>query len=532
MADAYLCRDCSKVITATRNNRYRTHKDRYGEPCKASSAEIPADLLEQDPADPKASADTPVRGQDFEVCPECRRNVKLTRLGYFQPHNPTLYGGDRCKTSGVRAFHSGKTKDVPLPGDTVPEKGVVRATMPEVTNQQEIEAALVEPAPDTVETSVPGPDVTVNRWGEPEYPEEDWPDGLKLEMDLPLVGSSSSEKILPESAPSAGSSASTETSSPGSATISTLSQEWTEVWDSYFLLSAHLILMDALGEPETPAPVTSATPDPPQGEFDDLLFTSRGGYPSKAKGPAQPMTPLGLAMAERIKETFYAYQNRKTKDNRSAQTTLGPSEIGTPCDRRLAMALMDIPAVNAGGDGWAAFVGTCTHTGMAEVYTFADAGTGRYAVEMPVFLGMPSVPRGTTDLLDRRDGTITDWKVMGANSLRTFKAEGPSDSYRVQAHVYGLGAERGGEEVANVAIVGLPRAGASLNGMHVWTEKFNRKLAEDALNRVEQIAQRVAMEYDQSPMGRAKEFETGDDCTFCQFHLKNDKEMQRGCPGQ
>src|SRR3546814_2323173 len=80
------------------------------------------------------------------------------------------------------------------------------------------------------------------------------------------------------------------------------------------------------------------------------------------------------------------------------------------------MALMNIPAVNPGGDGWAAFVGTCTHAGMAEVYTFADAGTGRYAVEMPVFLGVPTVPRGTTDLLDRRDGTIVDWKVMGWRS--------------------------------------------------------------------------------------------------------------------
>src|SRR3546814_853443 len=225
-------------------------------------------------------------------------------------------------------------------------------------------------------------------------------------------------------------------------------------------------------------------PEKPQ-EFDGLLFETR---PAQAKAPVQPMSDLAKELATRIKETFYAYSNRKTSDNRSAQATLGPSEIGTPCDRRLAMALMNIPAVNPGGDGWAAFVGTCTHAGMAEVYTFADAGTGRYAVEMPVFLGVPTVPRGTTDLLDRRDGTIVDWKVMGWSSLKKFKEKGPSDTYRTQAHVYALGAERGGEKVRNVAIVGLPRGGFSLDEMHIWTEKYDKKLAQAALGRVEKIA--------------------------------------------
>lgn len=541
MANSYLCRDCSKVVSATKNSRYRTHKDRYGNPCKASSVEIPPDLLEQAPADPKASADTPVRGHDFEVCPDCRRNVKLTRLGYFQPHNSTLYGGERCPTSGVRAFHSGKTKDVPLPGDTVPEKGVARAAMPEVTAQQEVEAAIAEPAPVRAAISVPptpdgptleqvseylkgelgavevatflqpGADVVVNRWGEPEYPEEP--------------------------APSAESGASTETNSPESATTSPPLGEWTEDWDFFFVLSAHLILMDAISAP-TPAPTSadetrSLAADPVPG-FEALLMEEWKGSPPTSKAAVLPMSDLAKTLAVQIKETFYAYSNRKTKDNRSAQTTLGPSEIGTPCDRRLAMALMDIPPVNPGGDGWAAFVGTCTHVGMAEVYTFANAGTGRYVVEMPVFLGMPSVPRGTTDLLDRRDGTVVDWKVMGFSSLKKFKEKGPSETYRTQAHVYGLGAERAGEKVRNVAIVGLPRGGFSLDEMHIWTEKYDRKFAQAALDRVEKISNEVAAarRVDLSVMQIAREIPTGDDCAYCPFHLKGDKKMEKGCPGK
>lgn len=256
--------------------------------------------------------------------------------------------------------------------------------------------------------------------------------------------------------------------------------------------------------------------------------------PTPYEGPVKVLPLEGLArdLATKIKETFYAYSNRKTNDNRGAQTTLGPSEIGTPCDRRLAMALMNVPAVNAGGDGWASFVGTCGHTGMAEIYTFADAGSGRYAVELPVFLGIPTVPRGTTDLLDRRDGTVVDWKFMGAYSLKKFKAEGPSDTYRTQAHVYGYGAKRAGEKVKNVAVVGLPRAGSSLDEMHVWTEPYDEKLAKDALARVEKIHQEVYVQGAKPQMQVAATFPAGDDCRYCPFHLKGDKEMVRGCPGK
>lgn len=450
MAIKYDCVHCHKQVTATKNDRYRSHTKGDGTQCGLSSVKIPEHILAQ-PVTADDPPDVPREGVDFATCPQCERKVKLTSKGYFQPHNPTLMGGERCPVSGVRAIHARRTEDVPLPEPSVPD---------------------------------------------------------------------------------ASSGASTETPSPESTTTSMLWREWTEASDSFFLETAHAILMDALGAPEGIATVVSAQPDQPQaGGFDDLLA---GEWKGSAKAVVPPMGDLAKELATRIKETFYAYSNRKTKDNRSAQTTLGPSEIGTPCDRRLAMALMGIPAVNAGGDGWAAFVGTCTHVGMAEVYTFADAGSGRYAVELPVFLGVPTVPRGTTDLLDRRDGTVVDWKVMGFSSLKKFKEKGPSDTYRTQAHVYGLGAERGGEKVRNVAIVALPRGGFSLDEMHIWTEKYDRKFAQAALDRVEKIAQDVEFfaQNGTPPMQAAAEISTGDDCSYCPFHLKGDKEMKRGCPGK
>lgn len=506
MADKYLCRVCLKEVAATKNLRYRTHFDPKDDlRCENASEEIPADLIEGGPIPDGSDPGVPREGADFAQCPQCARKVKLTRLGYFEPHDATLRGGVRCLVSGVRAKHARRQDDVLLPGDEP------ASPIPRVTAQQEI----TSPAPTS--GSVPAAS----------SPKELPPTSGTVEdaIDWSDVGDL---KHLPP-APAAGSSASTETSSPESPTTSTpstgaapsTSSDASEATAGAAPFSLGVSLSAAFLQPFSPF-LQPGVWIPPA-----LVFLQPQAYEGPVKG--EPMGDLAKELATKIKETFYAYSNRKSTDNRSAQTTLGPSEIGTPCDRRLAMSLMGVAPVNAGGDGWAAFVGTCTHEGMANVYTFADAGTGRYAVELPVFLGVPTVPRGTTDLLDRRDGMVVDWKVMGSWSLKKFKAEGPSATYRTQAHVYGLGAERGGEKVRNVAIVGLPRAGSSLDEMHIWTEKYDRKFAQAALDRVEKIAQHATQG---DGIQEAKAFATGDDCRFCPFHLKNDTEMLRGCPGK
>lgn len=580
MADRYPCHACKKNVSKTRNDRYRTHTDGDGEPCEQSSDLIPQHILEAGPVDPKAPADVPVEGVDYAQCPQCTRKVQLTRLGYFEPHDETLRGGERCAVSGVRYEHARRAVDVPLPDDEKPKPGAERLkvrdsetispapgstsagagstrTAPPQTDGSEIDWSDVQ-----AERIASLPDGTLKLKGEPwlDPTPIDWskvgdlkhlPGEKEAEFKAEVDRARRDYSLIPDrqSAPPAASSASTESNSPESPSTSTLSLSDTTPTESTSsgapgrtesapaaaeVFSLGVTVSDRFLQPASPFLQPAAwTPPVP-------VFLQPPEYEGPVKG--EPMGELAKELATRIKETFYAYSNRKTSDNRSAQTTLGPSEIGTPCDRRLAMALMGVPAVNPGGDGWAAFVGTWTHQGMAEVYTFADAGTGRYAVELPVFLGTPTVPRGTTDLLDRRDGVVTDWKVMGSYSLKKFKAEGPSDTYRTQAHVYGLGAERAGEKVRNVAIVGLPRAGRSLDEMHVWTEKFDRKFAQAALDRVEKIANDIQSKRDDTGalapdtpadiMYLAKQFPAADDCTYCPFYLKGDKEMTRGCPGR
>lgn len=250
---------------------------------------------------------------------------------------------------------------------------------------------------------------------------------------------------------------------------------------------------------------------------------SRAGR-SKVLTAAKPMTPKGLEIAHRLKEMFYAYSNRSA---RTQQTTLGPSEIGTPCDRRIAMSLMRLTPSNPGGDNWASFVGTCVHAGLADMLVWADAGSGRYVSELGLTFPSDAVPHGTTDALDRVLLAVWDFKAMGQWSLDKLKTDGPSDTYRVQVHTYGYGARMRGEVISDVAIVGMPRDKSSLDDLYVWTEPYDPQVARDALARVDRIK-------DQLPGTPYQDWEINNsDCKYCPFYLPGARTSEGGaCNGR
>jgi hypothetical protein len=248
-------------------------------------------------------------------------------------------------------------------------------------------------------------------------------------------------------------------------------------------------------------------------------------YGRKPKAPVRPMTELGQRLVSELKQMFFHYNNRPSSDNRSAQRHLGPSEIGTPCDRRLALSLTDFPKVNPGGDGWAAFVGTCVHAGVAEMLEWADAGSGRYGVEVPLEFPSVHVPRGTGDELDRVLLCFIDQKMMGGWSLDKLKSEGPSQTYRVQVQTYAYGARLRGEKVESVAIVGWPRDQSTLDDLYAWTEPYDPSIARNALTRVDSIAERI-----ESGVLPA-EFPIADDCRYCPFNMPDSKPLKEGGQG-
>lgn len=483
MPDQFICVDkkCGKRVTATANKRYRSHYRPDGEKCELSSTEIPPRELEAGPLKDGADPGVPEEGRDFAIC-ECKRRVKLTRLGYFEPHDKTLRGGDKCPKSGTRHRFPAlkKTDDLELP-----------------------------PAPPVDETVAP-----VNA-----QPVKDRKSDAGYALDVKV-------RALP--------AAPTETSSQESATTSTPLPEWTERSDFFWVATPHAMLMDALGCEEGSAVADSAPPD--QG-FDDLLFAKAPSkYPPRSNKPMRKMSEREQEIAGRIKEIFYAYTNRDSSDNRSAQKTIGPSEAGTPCDRQLAMKLLNIEPVNP-QESWAPFVGTAVHEELARMFEWANgSGSGRFVTEMSVSFGSIHVPRGTLDLLDRVLYMVDDHKLMGRWSLEQLRKEGPSETYRKQIQIYGLGAELAGEEVREVAIIAWPRQESSLNKLFVHVEPYDRQVARDAIARVERIAQEVETKSGpgtpRDPMAVARSFPIAEDCKWCPFHLERDKEMGRGCPGK
>lgn len=295
--------------------------------------------------------------------------------------------------------------------------------------------------------------------------------------------------------------------------------------------------LEAYREKINSAAVTPFSQPSPVEVEEPTLFSQPAG--KEGRPEPVPMNDLGKEVTARLKEMFHQFSNRQ---ERSQQTTLGPSEIGSPCDRRLAMSLMRMPRVNPGGDGWASFVGTCVHAGLAEMFVWADADSGRYAVETPLTFPSEHVPRGTGDLLDRTLLMFADHKAMGRWSRDKLKSKGPSPVYRVQVHTYAYGARQRGEEVDYVAIIGWPRDEATLDDLYVWTEPYDPKIAIVALARVDAIAEKVKrLSEPMHPDGEwsagqpwevAKEFDVADDCRFCPFHLPNARSLKEGCNGK
>lgn len=228
---------------------------------------------------------------------------------------------------------------------------------------------------------------------------------------------------------------------------------------------------------------------------------------------------------------------------RSLQRAPGPSEIGTPCTRRLAYKAIGQDPVNNDTDPWASIQGTSVHAWMVETYQAKNraardqwlrnfsppAQRDRYLVEHRIFL--PYEISGSSDLFDRETGTVIDWKLTSLKNIAGYRKNGPGAQYRAQAHLYGLGFVLAGEHVEHVADVFLPRGGR-ITDLHVWTEPFDPAVAAGALARYNTTALALASLDPVSNPERWAMFPTAEShCVFCPYHLPMSSDLGRGCPG-
>lgn len=179
---------------------------------------------------------------------------------------------------------------------------------------------------------------------------------------------------------------------------------------------------------------------------------------------------------------------------RSAQKRIGPSEIGRPCDRWILRKLNGDEEPDR-GVAWKPAIGTAMHDQLERWFDAANFGGGdmqatEWVTEWEVTVGQIGGTNitGHSDLFHVPTGSVIDHKVVGDRQLRKYRLHGPSEQYRVQAHLYGTGFNNdGGWGVCrNVAIAFLPRDG-ELSQAYFWTEPHNPHIAAEAMNRANRL---------------------------------------------
>lgn len=221
---------------------------------------------------------------------------------------------------------------------------------------------------------------------------------------------------------------------------------------------------------------------------------------------------------------------------RSLQRAIGPSELGDPCDRKLAYRIAGIEPVNF-GDPWPAIVGTSIHDWLERAInryqsTVKDLG---YLTECRVYPD-PMV-KGRSDLFHVPTGTVVDHKTTGTDGMRKIRKGTIPDGYRTQVQVYGLGHRRAGREVKNVALIFYPRSGW-LDDAYVWVEPYDEQVAAAALRRLYRVAYELLDHDIENNPHRFQLVEPtpGDSCVWCPFYLRESyvdtPASERGCPGR
>lgn len=225
-------------------------------------------------------------------------------------------------------------------------------------------------------------------------------------------------------------------------------------------------------------------------------------------------------------EIRFNIENVGRTSPRSQQRAIGPSEVGAPCIRRMGYRLLEAEPTNE-PDTWLAQIGTWVHAGIAKVYEDINASLDepRFLIEQRVQITKDLA--GSVDLYDKKLKMVLDWKVVGDTSLKKYKKDGPSNQYRVQAHLYGMGLFNEGYDVETVAIVFLPRGG-NLRQMHIWSEAFDPHIAMDGIERLRDARKVIEV----AGTGALATMPTDASlCHYCPYFLPASTQLAVGCPG-
>lgn len=242
------------------------------------------------------------------------------------------------------------------------------------------------------------------------------------------------------------------------------------------------------------------------------------------------MTPFDLGIKDDLINVIRWASNSSP---RSQQVSLGVSEVGHPCERRIGYTMAGIPHVNLLADPWPATVGTSIHTYLESAVNEYQKvhGLDDWATELEI--DTDGFIRGHTDLYDKKRFTVLDYKFPSGDNVKKMKKDGPSIQYKTQVQLYGLGHVRAGRRVDRVGIVAVGRQ-AWLKDIYVWTAPFDQAMAEKALERVYSLGRKlIDMDIVNNP-GNWADIPSKPDflCRFCPYYRRGAITIdQNGCPG-
>lgn len=256
-------------------------------------------------------------------------------------------------------------------------------------------------------------------------------------------------------------------------------------------------------------------------------------FMSAAPAPMTGSSPWAARYAADLRRVVHEHAARSA---RNLQVHLGPSELGSPCDRQVVGKLAGIPTTNHVVDPWASVVGVAVHAWLAEAFAADNARHGLRWVPEQRVVPHPDHP-GTADLYDAQEFAVVDHKVLGETSMAKVRSpEGPPIRYQVQLLLYGKGYRVLGLPVHRVALAAYPRTSHTLDGLYVW-EREARPDDDELIEEVfklttirKELAQQVASGH--KMLNDIPKHANDDECFFCPFYRpQSARDHGPGCSG-
>lgn len=220
---------------------------------------------------------------------------------------------------------------------------------------------------------------------------------------------------------------------------------------------------------------------------------------------------------------------------RNLQVHLGPSELGTPCDRQVVGKLAAEPVTNHVVDPWASVIGTAVHAWLALAFAADNYRHGLRWVPEQRVAPHPD-HEGTADLYDGVEQAVVDHKILGPTSLaKIMVPAGPPHRYQIQLLLYGHGYRLLGLPVKRIALAAYPRASHTLDGLYVWEREATPldAVIVDSVFELTWQRQLLAREVKNGrPLLSISATPSDDDCFFCPFYRpQSAHDNGPGCPG-